>query len=173
MDAAHVIADAVTADDMIAWGESGAAQILTRAYEIQLEVPIDLAWQRMVHEVDGWWPHTYKEGSTVLIEAFPGGRWWERFADGVNGSLWGHVVYIEPPRILKVVGQFALPGVSNSAGVWRMEENEQGTLLKVSGEMLGAFDLETLKSRKSGTVEVINSLRDFVNTGVPINRDNN
>jgi hypothetical protein len=163
----QLIDNAITEDDLIQWGQAGDPKIITRVYEIQLSVPADVAWQRMVHEVDSWWPHTYKEGSTVLIEAHPGGRWWERFADGVNGSLWGHVVYIEPPTVLKVIGNFALPGIGNSAGVWRFEENAEGTLLKVSGEMLGAFDLETMQSRKSGTVEVINALRSFLNTGVP------
>jgi hypothetical protein len=167
----NVITNELNADtELIEWGTAPPVQILTRVYEIQLSVPIEIAWQRMVHEVDGWWPHCYKDGSTVLIEAHPGGRWWERFADGVNGSLWGHVYYIDPPTVLKVIGNFALPGVANSAGVWRLEENAEGTLLKVTGEMLGAFDLETLKSRKSGTVDVINSLRSFVNTGVRVER---
>ena len=170
MDSTVITSELNSETDLIEWGQAPPVQILTRVYEIQLSVPIEIAWQRMVHEVDSWWPHCYKDGSTVLIEAYPGGRWWERFADGVNGSLWGHVVYIDPPTVLKVIGNFALPGVSNSAGVWRMEENADGTLLKVSGEMLGAFDLETLKSRKSGTVEVINSLRSFINTGVRVER---
>jgi len=166
----QLITDAITEGDLIQWGTAPQPQIVTRVYEIQLSVPIDIAWQRMVHEVDGWWPHCYKENSTVLIEAFPGGRWWERFADGVNGSLWGHVIYIEPPTVLKVIGNFALPGIGNSAGVWRLEENADGVLLKVTGEMLGAFDVETMQSRKSGTVEVINSLRSFVNTGERVQR---
>jgi hypothetical protein len=159
-------------DSLVNWNESGAAQILSTQYELPLEAPVDIAWQRMVLEVDGWWPHSYKKGSTVLIEPFPGGRWWERFADGINGSLWGHVIYIDPPHVLKVVGQFALPGVSNSSGVWRLEAREDGgTLLKVSGEMLGIFDMETIKSRTGGSASLLRALKGFIETGARIDRD--
>jgi hypothetical protein len=158
-------------DDLTVWGDEKQPRLIGTEYELFLNAPIDLCWQRMVHEVDGWWAHCYKPGSTVIIEPFPGGRWWERFADGVNGSLWGHVVYIEPPRILKVVGQFALPGVSNSAGIWRFEAQEGGTLLKSSGEMFGALDFETMKQRKGGTATLLRALVNFIENGERVSRE--
>lgn len=157
-------------EDLDVWGDEKQLRLVGTAYELQFNEPPELVWERMIGDVDGWWPHCYKPGSMVLIEQFPGGRWWERFADGVNGSLWGHVVYIEPPRILKVVGQFALPGVANSAGVWRFEPHEGGTLLKSTGEMLGALDIETMKQRKGGTASLLNALVNWVEQGVRVDR---
>jgi uncharacterized protein YndB with AHSA1/START domain len=49
-----------------------------------------------------WWPvktHHLAEppGDTVVLEPFPGGRWYERAADG-SETDWGRVLAWEPPR---------------------------------------------------------------------------
>jgi hypothetical protein len=147
-------------------GEEQSPVIIKQEWEITLAAPPEVVWDKVIQHADSWWCHSYKPGSTILIEAWPGGRFWERFADGVNGSLFGTIVYIEPPKVLKVVGQFALPGVANSAGVWRLEAVDGGTLFKASGEIFGLLDSVTLKDRKSGSIALVEAMRAWVEQGV-------
>lgn len=147
------------------YGDERHPVVLDAAWELFLDAPIATAWQKLVHEVDGWWAHCYQPGSTVLIEPFPGGRFWERFADGVNGGVYANVVYIEPPYVLKCAGSWAMPGVGQSSGVWRLEEQGHGTLLKATGQMLGVIDVALLKERKGGSATLIAALEQWVNHG--------
>lgn len=155
----------------ITYSDERQPVILDAAWELFLKAPIETVWQKMVLEVDGWWAHCYKEGSTVLIEPWPGGRFWERFADGVNGGLYASVVYCEPPYILKTVGQMAMPGIGMSSGVWRLAEQDGGTLLKATGQMIGVLDAELLKSRKGGSQSLLEALIKWVDHGERVERD--
>lgn len=149
----------------ITYGDERQPAILDAAWELFLAAPIETVWQRMVLEVDGWWAHCYKPGSTVLIEPWPGGRFWERFADGVNGGVYANVVYCEPPYVLKCSGNWAMPGIGMSSAVWRLAEQDGGTLLKSTGQMLGILDVALMKERKGGSASLIAALERWVSHG--------
>lgn len=149
-------------EHQITYSEDKQPIVLDQAWELFLKAPRELVWDKLVNQVDSWWAHCYKPGSTVLIEAFPGGRFWERFADGVNGGIYANVVYIEPPVVLKCVGQWAMPGVNMSSGVWRLAEQDGGTLLKATGQMTGIIDSALMKERKGGSQSLITALQRWV-----------
>jgi uncharacterized protein YndB with AHSA1/START domain len=146
----------------VTYGDDKQPIVLDMAWEIFLKAPREAVWDKLVNQVDGWWAHCYKPGSTVLIEPYPGGRIWERFADGVNGGVYAHVVYIEPPVVLKSVGQWAMPGVNMSSGVWRLTEQDGGTLLKSTGQIMGIVDSALMKERKGGSQSLITALQKWV-----------
>ena len=154
----------------IHYSDEKQPSMLDAEWELFLNAPIEKAWQKMVHEVDGWWAHCYKPGSTVLIEAVPGGRFWERFPDGVNGSVYANVVYVEPPYVLKCIGQWAMPGIGLSSGVWRLSEQDGGTLLKATGQMIGILDVSLMKERRGGGQSLITALAKWVNEGERVQR---
>jgi hypothetical protein len=150
----------------VSYGPERQPVVLDAAWELRLAAPVPQVWQKLVLEVDGWWAHCYKPGSTVLIEPWPGGRFWERFADGVNGGVYANVVYCEPPFVLKCAGNWAMPGIGMSSGVWRLEQQpDGGTLLKSTGQMLGSLDVELLKERKGGSASLIGALQRWVDHG--------
>lgn len=155
----------------ISYSDERQPVILDAAWELFLSAPVETVWQKMVLEVDGWWAHCYKPGSTVLIEPFPGGRFWERFADGVNGGLYATVVYCEPPYIIKTVGQMAMPGIGMSSGVWRLAEQDGGTLLKATGQMIGILDVALMKERKGGSQSLLEALIKWVDHGEHVVRE--
>jgi hypothetical protein len=159
-----------TAPHEVHYGDERQPVILDAAWELFLNAPLEEAWHKLVHEVDGWWAHCYKPGSTVLIEPWPGGRFWERFADGVNGGVYANVVYVEPPYVLKCSGNWAMPGIGQSSGVWRLEAKDGGTLLKCSGQMLGIIDVALMKERKGGSATLIAALEQWVNQGRRVQR---
>lgn len=157
-------------DYVISYSEEKPPVIVDIAWEMLLHVPVETAWRKVILEVNNWWAHSYKEGSTVLIEPFPGGRFWERFADGVNGAVYASVIYCEPPFILKCGGNWAMPGVGMSAGVWRFEPREDGTLLKSTGQMLGLLDVALMKERKGGSQSLMSALQKWVEEDISVER---
>jgi uncharacterized protein YndB with AHSA1/START domain len=146
----------------VTYSDEQQPKLVDVEWELFLDAPIARVWEKTVVDFDGWWAHTYKPDSTVHIEAWPGGRIWERFADGVNGSVWANIVYIDPPFILKSVGNWAMPGASYSSGVWRFSEQDGGTLMKSSGQMLGLLDVNLMRERKGGTGTLISALKAWV-----------
>ena len=56
-----------------------------------------------VNRMEAWWPHGRTIGKNphlaILLEQKPGGRWFERDADG-NETNWGKVLDWNPPRRL-------------------------------------------------------------------------
>jgi len=70
-------------------------------HSVEVKAPPDRAFQLFTAHMGKWWP----KGKTlapnphvdILIEPSPGGRWYERDAEG-NEMAWGRVLAWEPPR---------------------------------------------------------------------------
>lgn len=80
-----------------------AEQEIVVAKAIRVIAPLAVAFDVFVGQQ--WWPvHTHHlaepHGSEVVLEPFPGGRWFERAADGAETD-WGTVLAWQPPyRVL-------------------------------------------------------------------------
>lgn len=77
---------------------------LTVRKTVIVEAPVDRAWQVFTDRISSWWPvATHSLGGeqveTVVVEGRPGGRLFERTADGGEAD-WADVVVWEPPRRL-------------------------------------------------------------------------
>ena len=137
-------------------------QLISSEYEIFLRAPIDKAWEKIVEGMDDWWPHRFKEGSRVVLEARVMGRWEERFDDRGNGALYGTITYCDPPNAFGSVGQWGMFGAITSGGIWKLKEQDGGTLLTTRGEMMGHITKDMLEGRKLGTVGLLKTLRHWV-----------
>jgi uncharacterized protein YndB with AHSA1/START domain len=71
------------------------------SHTLTVEAPIERAFAVFTEGFASWWPRTHHIGETDLVDAIieprPGGRWYERSADGSECD-WGHVIAWEPPR---------------------------------------------------------------------------
>ena len=68
---------------------------------LQVDVPVEKAFQVFTEKMASWWPATHHVGGTpfkeIVMEKRAGGRWYEVGADGVEGQ-WGKVLAWEPPK---------------------------------------------------------------------------
>jgi hypothetical protein len=68
---------------------------------LNVEVPIEKAFQIFTERMGAWWPATHHVGNipfkNVLIEPRAGGRWYEINVEGMEGE-WGSVAAWEPPN---------------------------------------------------------------------------
>ena len=72
----------------------------------------------------------------MVIELWPGGRWYRDLGDG-NGHFWGNVQAIKRPTLLEITGPLFMsyPAISNVQ--YRLSEEDGGTLIKFHHATLG------------------------------------
>lgn len=94
------------------------------------EVPVDAAtaWKALVEDVDRWWPkdHSWWGTESVLrIEPNAGGCFCERAGDGKRAALHMTVTYVEPDKLLRMIGGLGpLQGMGlHGALEWRFSES--------------------------------------------------
>jgi uncharacterized protein YndB with AHSA1/START domain len=131
--------------------------------EVRIEAPIDAVWTALTTGIGSWWPHRFADGSTVHLEPWVGGRFYEAFAaDEGGGGLYASVTYIESPRILRTSGSMGLRGAGMYVKTFRLEPDGDATIVRTHAEMLGAFSDETLESYRSGNVAVLEAFKSYM-----------
>ncbi|MCB1216772.1 SRPBCC domain-containing protein [bacterium] len=159
----------VPAEIEVTYGELETAQMLRIETRLWIDAPVDEVWQKAILDIDGWWPHSYKPDSRILFEPWAGGRVYEQFRGGDTGAIFGHVLYIEDGRIVKLDGQWGMPRANVSGGVWKFEELDGGTLITTNGAAIGELE-EIGEGRVEGTREVWLSLKRFIEDGERVDR---
>ncbi len=85
-----------------------------RIVEVRFTLPLarraDAAWQRLVQDIDVWWPHDYRvfPGSRMTLEARPGGALLES-GIGSDGVLWYSVQAALAGQWLVLAGHIVPP----------------------------------------------------------------
>jgi uncharacterized protein YndB with AHSA1/START domain len=153
------------------FGERRSAVVDSVEASIWIDAQPQKVWDAAVGDFDGWWPHCYKTSSHCFIEARAGGRIWERFDERDQGAVYGHVLYVEEPVVLKADGQWGMPGTAVSGGTWRFEEKDGGTLFRIRGEVMGGFGEQTgFDGRQEAYIGLMKQLKRLVETGERIDR---
>jgi uncharacterized protein YndB with AHSA1/START domain len=94
------------------------------------EVPVDAAtaWKALVEDVDRWWPkdHSWWGAESVFrIDSTAGGCFCEIARDGKREALHMTVTYVEPGKLLRMIGGLGpLQGMGlHGALEWRFSES--------------------------------------------------
>ncbi len=127
--------------------------------EIHLETHIedspDRVWQALTDDIGAWWPAEFYAGGepdsrSYHLEAEPGGRMYEQWADG--GLLWGTVSTVAPGTRLQIVGA-TFPdwgGPSMSFSTWELEADDEGTVLRFSLSTMGRISEADAAEKEKG-----------------------
>jgi len=74
----------------------------------------------------------------MVIEPWPGGRWFRDLGDG-NGHLWGHVQAIKKPTLVEITGPLMMSfGVASNLQ-YRLKEVDGGTVITLHHTAFGLF----------------------------------
>ena len=81
--------------------------------EEEIAAPIDVVFETLLEQM-GPENETPQGVMPMVLEAWPGGRWYRDLGDGA-GHFWGHVQAIKPPTLLEICGPLfmSLPATSN------------------------------------------------------------
>jgi DNA-binding transcriptional ArsR family regulator/uncharacterized protein YndB with AHSA1/START domain len=139
--------------------------VMVETIEAGIDIAADASrvWAALTTECGDWWPHRYREDSVgVHLEPVVGGRFLERFDGEGAGALYATVIYVEPPRVLKVMGTMGLEGAAIYVKSYRLEPRGEVTTVRTSASMLGSFTDETLHGYREGNREVLAALQAHV-----------
>lgn len=116
--------------------EQEAIHAFTIRKEIQIDAPIEVAFQAMLDELgpEGQMP----DGKTLSmkIEPWPGGRWYRDLGNNA-GHLWGHVQVIKPPTLLEIIGPMPMSYPAVNHVQYRLKEKDGGTQLTFLHRAMG------------------------------------
>ena len=89
-------------------------QTISIPREIEIAAPIEIAFEAMLEEIGPGGEMPDGKPFPMVIEPWPGGRWYRDLGDNA-GHLWGHVQVIKPPTLLELCGPMfmSFPGINH------------------------------------------------------------
>jgi uncharacterized protein YndB with AHSA1/START domain len=111
-------------------------QFLRIEKEIYIAAPIEVAFESLLEELG---PESQLPDGTAMpmvIEAWPGGRWF-RDLGKQSGHLWGHVQVIKPPKLLEITGQLFMSYPAANHMQYRLATEGIGTKLSLLHRAFG------------------------------------
>lgn len=113
-------------------------QVITITREIEIAAPIEIAFEAMLEEIGPGGEMPGGKPFPMIVEAWPGGRWYRDLGDNA-GHLWGHVQVIKPPTLLELYGPMfmSFPGVNHIQYRLTADADSGGTRLKFTHRAMG------------------------------------
>lgn len=139
-------------------GQSAVGQVEVRA-EVRIDAPPPKVFDTLLG-IGDWWPHRFRDGSSVALEPWVGGRFMEDFGHG-SGALYGTVVLLDRPSTLRVSGPMGMTGAV--AGTWTVRcaadgEGSRATRVTLEHSAYGDVDEDTRTAYTEGWGEVLDLL---------------
>jgi hypothetical protein len=117
--------------------------------EIEIAAPIEIAFEAMLEEIGPGGQMPDGKPFPMVIEQWPGGRWYRDLGDNA-GHLWGHVQVIKPPTLLELFGPMfmSFPGVNHVQ--YRLTSDGDRTLLRFAHRAMGPIPDQIRANVSSG-----------------------
>lgn len=106
--------------------------------EMLVRAPLETAFDALLEEVGPSNRGHNDAPMPMLVEPWPGGRWYRDLGDG-NGHLWGHVQAIRRPTLLEFSGPMMMSFAVASNVQYRLKPVDGGTLITLHHTALGLF----------------------------------
>ena len=111
-------------------------QSITISREIKIAAPIEIAFEAMLEEIGPGGEMPGGKPFPMVIERWPGGRWYRDLGDNA-GHLWGHVQVIKPPTLLELTGPIFMSFPSLNHLQYRLTTEGDATLLSFTHRAMG------------------------------------
>lgn len=134
-----------------------AIQTLHLEQDVLIRASLDIAFESLLEELGPENEITGGQAMPMVLEAWPGGRWFRDLGDN-QGHLWGHVQVIKPPKLLEISGPLFMSYPAANHVQYRLTAEGLSTRLKFTHRAIGLIDPE----HKTGVVEGWNYWLDRV-----------
>lgn len=99
------------------------------------------------------------ESMQMILEAWPGGRWFRDRGNGI-GHLWGHVQVIKPPVLLELSGPMFMSYPAINHLEVKLEEVPGGTRLALRHRAIGFLDPAHKAGVTTGWASILNHIAE-------------
>jgi uncharacterized protein YndB with AHSA1/START domain len=131
--------------------------------EVIVDAPAETVWRALMEDVGAWWPHSFSEEPRISLEPWVGGRFIEEWDEG--SALYAFVTHIATGTRLTVSGAMGMQGARQYVKTYTLEPEGSRTRVHTVASMLGDISPEVRNNYTTGGVEVLESLKRFVETG--------
>lgn len=143
---------ATTADETV--------QTLLVEKQIEIAAPIDIAWSAVLEELGPGGEMPGGAAFPMVIETWPGGRWYRDLGDNA-GHLWGHVQVIKPPALIEICGPLFMSYPAVSHVQYRLTESNESTQLKLTHRAMGLITPEHSEGVNEGWTYSLNRIGEI------------
>lgn len=106
---------------------------------IDIDAPLQVTFDAMLDELGPEGQAPDGKPMPMVLEAWPGGRWYRDLGDNA-GHFWGHVQVIKPPTLLEITGPLFMSYAAISHVRYRLAEHNGGTRLTLTHRAIGDID---------------------------------
>ena len=104
-----------------------------------IKAPIEVSFRSLIDEMT----HANEAGAgnpmPMVLECFPGGRWYRDLGDG-QGHCWGFVQAIRKPTLLEISGPLFMSSAVSNNLQYRLKAVDDGTELRLRHSAFGVID---------------------------------
>src|SRR5579862_3935885 len=112
---------------------------LDTTQSIDIKADIGDVFRSVVHRLGEGSTNTKGESMQMILEQWPGGRWFRDRGNGI-GHLWGHVQVLKPPVLLELSGPMFMSYPATNHIEVKLEEIAGGTRVSLRHRAIGLID---------------------------------
>lgn len=128
---------------------------------VDVNADIGSVFKDVLHRLGEGNMHPNGESMQMLLEQWPGGRWFRDRGAGV-GHLWGHVQVIKPPVLLELSGPMFMSYPALNHVEVRLEQTAAGTRVTLRHRAIGFLDETHRQNLGKGWRHILDSIgKDF------------
>src|SRR5262245_10225038 len=120
---------------MVATAVEEAIHTLNIVKDRFIDAPVDITFEAVLEELGPGSVHPNGTPFPLVLEAWPGGRWFRDLGNN-TGHFWGHVQVIKPPGLLEINGPMWMSYPATNFVQYRLAAEGAGTRLTITH---GAF----------------------------------
>ena len=126
---------------------------------VEIKAAIGDVFRSMLHRFGEGFSNPKGEPLQMILEQWPGGRWFRDRGNGI-GHLWGHVQVIKPPVLLELSGPMFMSYPALNHLEVKLEEMAGGTRLTLRHRAIGFIDPAHREGVGSGWQHVLNAIAE-------------
>lgn len=135
-------------------------QTLSIHKEVEIDAPIDITFESILAELG---PESQLPDGTpmqLVLEAWPGGRWFRDLGNGA-GHFWGHVQVIKPPTLLEICGPMFMSYPAMNFVQYRLSAVGERTKLTLWHRAVGLIPPEHKEGVQTGWQNSLRRIEDI------------
>lgn len=124
---------------------------------VEIKAAIGNVFRGVLHRFGEGFSTPKGESLQMILEQWPGGRWFRDRGNGI-GHLWGHVQVIKPPVLLELSGPMFMSYPAINHMEIKLEEIAGGTRLALRHRALGFIDPAHREGVREGWQHMLNAI---------------
>ncbi len=126
---------------------------------VEIKAPVGDVYRSVLHRFGDGFTTPKGDSMQMVLEQWPGGRWFRDRGNGV-GHLWGHVQVIKAPTLLELSGPMFMSYPALNHLEVKLEEIAGGTRLGLRHRALGMIHAAHREGVSTGWQHMLNGIAE-------------